>query len=342
MKIFKKDKGSIVIEATLILPIFLSFLLILISFIKISVVEMELTTAVAEATKQVATHLYPVGILYNDFSKTDVGEVFEDVVYKLNDANKKLMDITKFIDQYSYILPEEINYILEIADIFGGGIDGVYDKALSNVFQPIVDYYVDDSIIKFEYFQVTKVVIPDLIDGDQSYFGIEIRYDMPLNVPFFNKVITFKKQAYERVWLGNNIISQKDNNNLENEDLSDEQDIENEGGTDDDDKEVELIIDSITSPVQRGHKTRIIVEGPKNKTATIKIMYNSGFVKEIKATFNKKGVLISDIIIGGHSNEGVYQAVVTVDNMEDSIDFEVLSKDNMNSYIQKRKDKVDK
>jgi len=343
VKIFKKNSGSIVLEATLILPIFLSFLLILIAFIRIAVVEMELTTAVAEVTKQVATHMYPVGIFYEDLSKTDAGEVLEDVISTLNDSNKKLMGFDEFINQYSYLLPAEINSLLDITNKFSEDISGVYDKSLSTLFQPIMDHYVDDSIIRFEHFQVTKVILPDLINGEQPYFGIEIRYDMPLNVPFFDKIITFKKLAYERVWLGDNIVSDKAINNFENDDVIDKQ--ENEDSDDeesDDNNDVELIIDSITSPVQRGHKIRIIAEGPENRTAAIVIMYNSGFVKEIKGTFNNKGVLVSDIIIGGHSNEGVYQAIVTVDDMKDSIEFEVLSKDNMDLYLLNRKAKAGK
>ncbi len=343
MKIFKKNKGSIVVEATLILPIFLSFLLILIAFIKISIVEMELTSAISEATKQIATHMYPIGILYDDFSETEAGEVVEEAVNTLNDSNEKLLGAKEFINQYSHLLPDEINNLIDISDKFRTDVNEVYDKTLSSFFQPIVDHYVDDSIIRLEHFQITKVVLPDLINGDQPYFGIEVRYDMPLNVPFFDKLITFKKQAYERVWLGDNIVSDKTINNSEDENVVDEQ--ENEEADDeisDDDKDMYLKIDSITSPVQRGHKTRIIAEGPKNRTASINIMYKSGFVKEVKASFNNKGILISDIIIGGHSNEGIYQAIITVDNLKDSIEFEVLSKDNMDSYLLNRKDKAGK
>ncbi|MGD9677842.1 MAG: hypothetical protein AB7V16_05730 [Vulcanibacillus sp.] len=340
MSFFKKNKGSMVVEAALVLPIFLSFLLLLIMMIKISIVEIELTNAVSEATKQVSTHMYPVGLLYDKFSETEIGEATEITIDTINDSIDKLQKTKNFLAEYSFLLPNEAKNLLAISDRFEKGIEETYDNTLSVIFQPIVDYYVDDSIIKLENFQVTKVVLPDLIHGEQPYFGIEVRYDMRLNVPFFDRLITFKKQAYERVWLGEDLSFTKTISDSEQGDNQDEQDVIDESP--DDDQETMLIIDSISSPVQRGHKVRIIAEGPSNRTATIKIMYQSGFIKEIKGTFNNQGVLIADIQIGGHSNEGIYQAIITVDNMEASADFEVLSKDSMESYVIDRKDKAGK
>jgi len=151
-------------------------------------------------------------------------------------------------------------------------------------------------------------------------------------------VITFKKQAYERVWVGDSIIDSSGSDNSEgdsdNKDDSDEDGSDDEGNNEDDDEDDQrsLIIDSLNSPVQRGRNLRIIVRGPPNETATVTIYYQSGFVKDKRYSFDSDGWFTGDIKIGGHANEGIYLAVVKSGDLQDSRNFEVLSKDNYNKY----------
>jgi hypothetical protein len=59
----KKLKGSVTIEACVILPIFLSFFLILLTLVKIACINIALDHAVNETAKQIATCAYPVSFL---------------------------------------------------------------------------------------------------------------------------------------------------------------------------------------------------------------------------------------------------------------------------------------
>ncbi|QGS68918.1 hypothetical protein CV093_12315 [Oceanobacillus sp. 143] len=48
-----------------------------------------------------------------------------------------------------------------------------------------------------------EVDLPSSLNGAaDSYFGITATYDLDLTVPFVEKTITIKKQAYERLWVG--------------------------------------------------------------------------------------------------------------------------------------------
>ncbi|MCD1262041.1 pilus assembly protein [Paenibacillus athensensis] len=55
MKFRTNENGSITLEAALVLPLFLAFVLCLMTIIKLTIVQMSLQNATSEMTKQVAT-----------------------------------------------------------------------------------------------------------------------------------------------------------------------------------------------------------------------------------------------------------------------------------------------
>lgn len=339
----QNEKGSMVVEASLIMPVFIAFIILLITMIRISMVEIALDHAVSEATKQVATHIYPVGIMVEKWNETETATTVHEGLEKIGNIRNQAIEIEEVIKQYEGLLPEEIIMLASIREQFEGKVINQYDQAVSAVFQPIVDHYVDDRMISLERFHVTKVILPNF-NSDSPFFGIEARYDMPLAIPFFERTFTFKKQAYERIWYGTTYIHHPDSENGtdSNTDNGDEEDSANKEGDQDqdelDDKDEEtLYIDHISSPVQRGHKVHIIVRGPPNQSANVKLFYQSGFKKDKNCRFNSEGWMFCDIIIGGHSNEGKYEAVVTSGDLRDVGYFQVLSKENMNKYIEGRK-----
>jgi hypothetical protein len=346
MGLRRKEDGSIVVEASLIMPIFLSFVILLITMIRISIVEIELNHAVSEATKQISVHMYPIGLLYDGFSNTKYGEKTHEIAGKVEKIRNEIIEAENKANDYSAFFPQEVKNLLSIRKKFETGVVGVYDSLLARTFQPIVDSYVDDQIIQLENLQVTKITLPNLKDRDQVYFGINVRYDMPLHIPFINKIITFKQQAYERVWVGNQNMTTlvpASPEKEKKEDKEQEEDKEKEKNEDNDkDKEDlhPLVIDSIASPVQRGRKVRIIAKGPPDQVATIQLMYQSGFEKEKKCTFSSDGWLLCDIKIGGNSKEGTYEAIIKVDGQTASGRFEVMSKGNMKKYRSKRKSSI--
>lgn len=353
----KRKEGSIVLEAALILPVFLSFIILLISFIRIAMVQITLDNTVAEATKQIATHYYPLDLAYGEFSRTELGSNIDEGIEEVENRREKIIEFEQTIKTYSDKLPTEITSILFIRENLESELVGTYDSALAKGFEPILDYYADDTILDITNLQITKVVLPDLRKRDNLYFGIEVRYDMQLNIPFFNRPITFTNAAYERVWIGdgaaNYIREQKSDEagSVEEEPDSDSNEesmddrwddsYDDEEEYEDEEDEVKLVIDSINSPVQRGRYVRIFATGPPNELAYIEIRYQSGFVKSTNVHFDKNGKLKADIRIGGNSNEGKYEAIITSGNQEAKGNFEVLSKDNMDNYKNDRQGLID-
>ncbi|HEY0828978.1 MAG TPA: TadE family protein [Bacilli bacterium] len=181
MKLCRKDSGSIALEAALIMPLFLVFVLSLITLIKISIIDIALSSAVSETTKQIAAHMYPVDLLYQDY------------------------------EHYSFLIPPPL---LEVAkwelyqrNSIEDSLNHKYNQALNRVFKPLLNYFVDvnsGDIKKLNSSQLTieKVTLPNLSNRSRAIFGIEAKYQLTLPIPFFRKIIYIRKRSLERVWVG--------------------------------------------------------------------------------------------------------------------------------------------
>jgi hypothetical protein len=338
----KNEQGSMVVEAALILPIFLSLLLLLITFIRISIVEIALDHGLSEATKQVASHMYPVALGFDRLSESEAGQKVLQAVDIGKQYRDQVIEVEDQISVYSSLFPEEIGQLLLVRQDMEAGVLADYDHILSSIFQPYVDLFIDKKIVNLERLQVTKVTLPNFKNRDAAYFGLEVRYDMPLQIPFINKKLIFKKKAYERVWVGD-YQTKNPGDNKENQG-----DQEDQGDEDvqEEESEYQLVIESITSPIQRGARAKdrgsIIARGPPNQNATIEIYYVSKFQKKIDCRLNASGWLKCEIEIGPASKEGTYKVVIKAKGQEASKSFEVLSKPNMDKYIEDRNKAAEK
>jgi hypothetical protein len=352
LKFRKSQEGSIVLEAAIIIPIFLCFLLFLITIIRIATVEMALNTAISTATKQVSTHIYPIALLLDDYNQSETGHKTKKFLDKMKQYKEHIEYAENELNQspLNSFFPKEVKNLLSIRESFEAGASSVYTQTLRTVFEPLVDSYIDDSIILIEKLQVTKVTLPDLKDRTNPYFGLEVRYDMPLNIPFYNKELTFKKNAFERVWVGDKNTNLLDRAKSEGrreigdnlEEKPDDVDVtkDEEEEEEEDEKEEKLVIDSILSPVQRGKQVKIIAKGPPNSSIKVTLFYQSGFVKSNNCRTDTAGWMSCSIRIGPNSKEGSYEAILTVEHQEAKGTFKVLSKANMDKYIHERKDRA--
>jgi len=203
----KKENGSIIVEASLTLPIFLLFVILLTSMVKLGIYEGAVDHATAEATKQIASHVYPVAVVNdmakNAFENTHVGKQFKyyaetagDMKAKV-DSNVGLLSgiFDSSIGKY-YNMPFD-----KLKSLVNSGIP--LTGGAASLFDPVVLHYMDVNLANEEDLKVTKVELPNLLtSGGSPYFGMEVTYKVDLPLPFFKKQIEIKKQAYERVWIG--------------------------------------------------------------------------------------------------------------------------------------------
>ncbi|WP_202078143.1 hypothetical protein [Caldalkalibacillus salinus] len=348
-----QSNGGIVLEASIILPFFLCFMLFLITLIRIALIDITLHHGVNEATKQLASQMYLADKTYQAFSESEYGTDLEENVDKIKADMNPLKDLSADQKQELELYSEMALQTLRTNQGWRDLEDQFYHSMVGRYFRPLVDRHVHHAWINIEHVMVTDVQLPNLKTKEHPYVSLEVRYDMQLPVPFFYKTVHFQHRAYERAWVGDHYLDQNgrrtgDEDNREEEEKSENGDGDHDGQDDkeenreneEDDEEDNLIIHSVTSPVQRGRGVTIIAEGPPNQTANIRLYYQSGFQKEVSCTSNANGWFKCDIRIGGNSNEGSYTARMTVDELEDEGSFQVLSKANMEEYIRDREGQV--
>ncbi|WP_103995317.1 hypothetical protein [Paenibacillus sp. UNC499MF] len=211
MHIFRKsEQGGMVLEAALILPMFVGFIVALIVCIQIAVADMALRSAVSESTKVLAAGLYPAEVLYQQgkeaFDQTALASGGQQVMDALQNLREKAAQAGEFIDSVEAYIPDPVVGLLAWVRQTGEyGVDEAKDAAsaaLRDAMKPIVYSFADKRILKKERFRVSGVTLPSLTNRERAYLGFEVTYDYPLAVPFFSRTLVLKKKALERVWLG--------------------------------------------------------------------------------------------------------------------------------------------
>lgn len=194
MTFVKGRQGSIVIESAIIMPLFLAFLMTMISLVQIVVVDIALQTAVTETTKQVAAHMYPAHLVMQE----NVGKGTQHIVAQIEQAKETFAAAESFTGNYAALIPDPILTMLgwhHAADEIVS--DGVHAIALS-----ILKLYIDDRLLQRQYLNVTKATLPLLSATNRSFFGMDVTYKFKLLIPFVTKEIVISKRSYERIWMG--------------------------------------------------------------------------------------------------------------------------------------------
>jgi hypothetical protein len=186
---FKNEDGSITLEAALVIPVFMLFIVFMASIIRISVAEIALNKSVTETAQIIATHAYPATILSEGLES-----IADDKLSGISIGEISLTDVESLIGttllEFLDVNISSSNYIQELGN-------GLITPIIQKKFTENTNSNMDGSNIKVE------VDLPGSINGgSDSYLGITATYDLDLTVPFIEKTITIKKQSYERLWVG--------------------------------------------------------------------------------------------------------------------------------------------
>ncbi|WP_253735817.1 hypothetical protein [Paenibacillus sp. FJAT-26967] len=201
MTLPKNEEGGMVLEAALILPMFVSFVIALIVCIQISIADMALRSAVGESTKVLAANMYPAETLYQQASQSGV-----PLLDHIKTIRDRAAQADEFIESVEAFIPDPvaglIDWVRQIGSKAEGQVDMAADSVLKDAMKPVVYSFADPEILKKDRFHVTGVTLPSFDSQDQVFIGFEVEYEFPLAVPFFSRTLTLKKRALERVWLG--------------------------------------------------------------------------------------------------------------------------------------------
>ncbi|MCY9657399.1 pilus assembly protein [Paenibacillus chondroitinus] len=205
-------------EAALILPFFLAFVVGLVICIQIACMEMALQAGVSEATKSIAGQLYPVRLLVQEakvkFEQSGPADIINSAISHVQSAREQVSNTESLADEYAAYIPGPLLELvkwekerwLQGEELLTEGKDELFEQQvkprLHAAFTPIVYAFCDDSIVQQTNFKVVSVTLPSLYNDGDAYFGIEAEISYRLPIPFLSQTIILKKRAFERAWVG--------------------------------------------------------------------------------------------------------------------------------------------
>ena len=168
----KKYNGSLTIEAVISFTIFISFMFLLLSIVKFSLVRITLSTATSETAKQIATAAYPLSYVIeaenSENAKVDTYEGKMQLTEGLSNSQIS-STISAVFNTDRRETSDTVNAITKIKDIIGGGdnaenaiaglvrneIAKLESKAGAYVICNILNNYLDKSFVMFNKDDVT-------------------------------------------------------------------------------------------------------------------------------------------------------------------------------------------
>ncbi|WP_025704993.1 TadE/TadG family type IV pilus assembly protein [Paenibacillus graminis] len=265
-------EGSMVVEAAMVLPMFLLFVLFLIFIVQMSLYSTALQSTASDTVKVISAHMYPAALAVQQQEAGKEGDAAPgsggeaDASGAAGSSDKwsiPRLSLEEWSDSYVADLPEPVADWVRSA--VKRGEDPLQklqaeasEGALDLAFKPVMKPYLSTDWLEYDRIHVSNVIVPDLKTGSRPYFGLVVSYELPMRVPFLNQQIVLEASSVERLWIGNT-------------DAGDEED--GSGGGKDHNS---IVILEKPNPGVANHQGRIRVKIPPNASASLSIFYKSG------------------------------------------------------------------
>jgi hypothetical protein len=288
----KHTQGSIVLEASLVMPMFIMFIFFLIYIVQMTITLGQMHTVSANAVKLVASHIYPISIVaenYNESLNSSPNPKTSWNIPKLSPA--------EWSKEYTSKLPEPLSSWLKNA--VDKGITPleemkthVTEVVLDPIIKPLLRPLLNNTSLQEPRLHVSSITIPDLGKGKRPYVSIELSYELPIKVPFTSVPIYLQTKSVERIWIG---------------DTGEGMESDSEGIVDDGAKGTPATILLKPDPAYIARKAKVTAKLEPDMTATLIIYYKSG-VSTAKylgeAIADENGVLEWEWLVGGNTTPG--------------------------------------
>lgn len=192
-RLIRKSDGSITLEAAMVVPFFMFFILFLTILIRLAVADMALYKAAAETSEIVVAYAYPAETVKEGISGY---------------MNNKIKNIEKEKD---IDIEGATKWAKESLDFFGvdvkGAIENFIESLTADVLTPVVRGKFEQATGNWNFFnpdklKVNNVEIPSLAGGKGEFLEINVQYEFDLKIPFVDKTLILEKTSYERIWNG--------------------------------------------------------------------------------------------------------------------------------------------
>ncbi|WP_019912942.1 TadE/TadG family type IV pilus assembly protein [Paenibacillus sp. HW567] len=293
-----KDEGSMVVEAAMVLPMFLLFVLFLIFIVQMTLYSTALQSTASDTVKVISTHMYPAALAAQKWgAKGDGGDDGKAAPGGMGDGtaagtsgiagsggsggNKDTeaaggagpgsgswsiprLSIEQWSESYVADLPKPLDEWVKSAVQKGEAPlqklqAEASQSALDLALKPVMKPYLASDWLQYDRIHVSNVMIPELKEGSRPYFGLVVSYELPMKVPFLNQSIVLEASAVERLWIGNTNATGNEGG---------------DGGAQEENSSIVIL--EKPNPGVANHQGRIRVKIPPNASANLSIFYKSG------------------------------------------------------------------
>lgn len=260
------ERGSIVVEAALVMPIIIIVLLLFVSLIRLNTIQMALHATASQAVRQIAAHIYPVEIAWQGMSSSNVqpgtstepSEATTDVENKI-----ELPPWNEIAAKAAEWLPAPGDLLVSSA--LRGDWRPLQNMAATELgrgaIEPLLQELADEYALDADNIRLHMLMLPDLSKKNEPYITIALEYEFPFKLPFYGRPIVLLEQASERVWISDALAAQY-------------------GSDMDQSDNIPLQIVSIEpSPLKPGRKATVVALTAPGTVLSLEVVYKSGSSK---------------------------------------------------------------
>ncbi|MBM7566937.1 hypothetical protein [Paenibacillus sacheonensis] len=313
------ERGSIALEASLVLPVVLMVVIFFIMLIKLSAAQMALHGAVSQTVRLAAANIHPIDLAVRE-SLRDDGDASElpdeggaanegsaassgesQAVADRAAAQEPSAAVRFLADKLEGWLPPPSGPLLAAA--LRGDWKTIQDTAAAEVgrsiIEPMLRHEADTAILDPERLRLSKISLPDLKGRSDLFLSMEVEYAFKLGFPFTRKTVVLTERAEERVWTPDSIPSQRTGSASDSEHAP-----------------IQIVLVE-PSPVRPGNKARVVVKTSPGRSLSIQVHYKSGqsTAKHLGDTVtDDEGMAEWTWLVSGNTTPGKWEIVVTAED----------------------------
>ncbi|MCR2802349.1 TadE/TadG family type IV pilus assembly protein [Paenibacillus soyae] len=284
-------KGSILLEAALVMPLLLFLLAAFSVIISLCMAQMALHATASQSARQIAAHMYPVELAQQQLQAAAGAAVTPNLPVPLPGWSEVAADAAEW-------LPDPAGEFVSSA--LRGDWRPLQNLAATElgrgVIEPFVRQYANDYVLKPERIRLSYISLPDLKDKEEPYIAIALEYEYPFRIPFLGRPIVLREQAYERVWVSDAAPAAYGS--------------EAESG----ENTLQLQIVSISpNPLRPGQKATVVVKTEPGARVSLSVTYKSGASKAKhlgEAAADDQGYVQWTWHVSGNTTPGIWELEV--------------------------------
>ena len=199
MGFIKNERGSVTLEAAVVMPFFILFIVFLIFMIRFALIDIAINQAASETAKNVATQVYPAKRLVDvAMDQLEPSGKYAEII---KDAKGIAEDIISGFEQLG-LTEEFYDMVGSVGDAAEDAGNDAISSVASGVVQPLVLKELEPAIA-IGFVEEDKVNVKRVSMGEGfKYIELVVEYEIELPIPFIERTFKLQKKAYERLWMG--------------------------------------------------------------------------------------------------------------------------------------------